>query len=184
MPAKTYWMSSPRWPAVPPGYLHFAYMDVQAPQDGVASLTVLSGVEKPLTAKTPDGPLVIVADGFHWVQFAPRRERWWLTAMFDAEKRLVQFYFDVTFENHILTGGGSWCRDAYIDVVLDPDGRVRILDEDELAGAFAAGEITSGMYDQAMSDASAVAAQFQGRADELETRCRRYLDALLPYPSL
>lgn len=177
MPAKTYWMSRPRWPAA---VRWFACMDVGAPQAGVAALTVLGGIETPIAVKTPVGPLVIVADGFHWVQFAPRGKRWWLTAMFDAEKRLVQFYFDITFQNHILADGGSWCRDAYIDVVLDADGRARILDEDELAAAFAAGEITRGMYGQALADATAVAAQFAGRADLLETRCRTYLDALSP----
>lgn len=82
---------------------------------------------------------MIVDNGFHWFQFAPQSERWWLTAMFDAAKRLIQFYFDITFENHILPGGESWCRDAYLDVVIDPDGRARLLDEDELAAALAAG---------------------------------------------
>lgn len=182
MPVKVYRMSEPRWPAAAPGYVHFAYMDVHAPQDGVASLTVLDGLEKPLTAKTPDGPLVIVADGFHWVQFAPRGERWWLTAMFDTEKQLLQFYFDVTFENYILPSGESWCRDAYIDVVLDPNGRARILDKDELDGAFAAGEITRSMYDQALAGAASVAARFQNRTSALEQRCRAYLNALLPRP--
>lgn len=179
MPAKTYWMSRPRWPVEA---RWFACMDVAAPQTGVASLTVLGGIKEPIAVQTPDGPLVIVADGYHWVQFAPRAERWWLTAMFDAEKRLVQFYFDITFQNHILPGGESWCHDAYIDVVLDPDGRARILDADELAAAFAAGEITRGMYGQALADASAVSARFAGRAAALETRCRAYLNALSPRP--
>ena len=110
---------------------------------------------------------MIVDNGFHWFQFAPQSERWWLTAMFDAAKRLIQFYFDITFENHILPGGESWCRDAYLDVVIDPDGRARLLDEDELAAALAAGAVTRRMHDQARDDAALVAAQFTGRAGEL-----------------
>lgn len=181
MPEKCYRMDCPRWPARPPGFSWFAYMDVAAPRKGVAGLTVLGGIEKPVVAKTPDGPLVIVDNGFHWFQFAPQSERWWLTAMFDAAKRLIQFYFDITFENHILPGGESWCRDAYLDVVVDPDGRARLLDEDELAAALAAGTVTRRMHDQARADAALVAAQFAGRAGELETWCRRYLEALLPH---
>lgn len=180
MPGKRYWMSRPRWPVAPPGFVHFACRDVTAPQEGVASLTVLSGIEKPLAVKTPEGPLVIVNNGFHWVQLAPRAKRWWLTAMFDGEKRLVQFYFDVTFENHILPHGGCWCRDAYLDVILNPDGSTRLLDEDELAAALATGEITRTEYDQACADAKAVMAQFTGHAGELETLCRGYLESLLP----
>ncbi len=177
MPVKIYRMRSPRWPAAA---RRFACREAGAPYPGAVSLTVLGDVAAPVAVKTAQGPLVIVAEGFHWIQLAPRKERWWLTAMFDAQKRLVQFYFDVTFENRILPHGGSWCRDAYLDVVLDRDGTARILDEEELAAAFAAGEITRGMYEQARRDAAAVVSQFAGRAGALETLCRGYLDALLP----
>lgn len=177
MPVKTYWMRSPRWPA---SGNRFACREAGAPYPGAVSLTVLEDVAAPIAVKTEEGPLVIVADGFHWIQLAPRREAWWLTAMFDEKRRLVQFYFDITFENHILPDGGSWCRDAYLDVVLNRDGTARILDEEELAAAWMAGEITRGMYGKARRDAADVVSRFSGRAEELERLCRGYLEILLP----
>ena len=180
MAPKIYWMARPRWPGAGCGFRAFACREVSAPCAGAVSLTVLDGMERPIVAKTPSGPLVVAADGFHWLQFAPRETCWWLTAMFDGKRRLVQFYFDVTFENHILPRGESWCRDAYLDVILEPDGTMRVLDADELEAALASGEITQAAYRHAHAVAASLLDQFSGRAAELETRCRAWLEMLAP----
>lgn len=180
MPEKRYWMSRPRWAAVPPGYTHFAWMDAASPIEGIVSLTVISGMAQPLLVQTPEGTIEAIGNGYHWVQLAPRGERWWLTAMFDRNRQLVQFYFDITFGNHLLPDGGSWFRDAYLDVVLEPCGRMRLLDEDELDAAVAGGAVSREMADRARADAAAVMARFAGRGGALETLCRGYLEALLP----
>ncbi len=177
MPRKTYVMRRPRWAA---DAFRFACMETDGPFPGIVSLTVLDALARPLTVETPRGRRRVVDSGYHWVQLAPRDERWWLTAMFDEERRLVQFYFDITFGNLLLPGGESRCPDAYLDVILEPDGETRIVDAAELAAAREAGELTQEEAIRAEADAAAVAACFSGRTAELESLCRSWMEELLP----
>ena len=178
MAGKIYRMDLPRagWQA---RRWRFAAMDADAPWPGAVSLTVLDELARPFYAGPREHRRRVVDSGFYWVQLAPAGERWWLTAMFDEHRRLVQFYFDVTLENRILPGGGSWCRDAWADVILEPDGETRVVDLDELEAAAGAGELTQADADRVRSDAYTLAEQFRGRAAELETLCRSWMEELL-----
>lgn len=106
-----------------------------------AGLLRMRRVREPLTVATCGAQTVIADDGFDWLQIAPEGQRWWLTVMFDAEGAIRQYYFDITRRN-ILAGADTCFEDLFLDVVAAPDGRVELLDEDELDAALAAGVIT------------------------------------------
>lgn len=177
MPEKLYRMRGSRWAA---RAARFAWTEAGTPFPGAASLTVLEGFAAPFSVRTPRGERVVVDNGYHWVQLAPRDERWWLTGMYDARRALVQFYFDVTFENRLLPDGESFLRDAYLDVVIEPDGEARILDREELAAAVEAGEVAPEEAARISEIAETLAARFSGRAEALDALCRGIMETLLP----
>ena len=179
MSGKVYEMRLPRagWHAL---RWRFACRETTGPYPGIVSLTVLDELERPFFAGPPACQKRVVDSGFFWIQLAPERERWWLTAMFDENRRLVQFYFDITFGNILRPGGASLCPDAFVDVILEPDGEPRIVDLDELGAACRSGDITPARYARAAADAAETASRFRGRAGELEVLSRGWLEDLLP----
>lgn len=179
MSAKIYQMNRPRWKTIGTPATHFAYREVEVPYAGLVSLTVIAGMERPLVVPSPTGMRTAIGNGFHWVQIAPYDGAWWLTAMFDDKQQLVQFYFDIAFSKEFRENGESCFRDAYIDVIMEPDGSIRIVDADELDAACAAGEITAEMCAYAKRAAADVAREFGGKARELERLSRGYLEELL-----
>ncbi len=130
-----------------------AYREVTAGNfHAVAGLLRLHGVKDPLDVSAPGGKIRIVDEGYSWLQIAPEGENWWLTTMFDREGNLVQHYFDVTWKN-TLAGADSTFEDLYLDVVVMPDGRARLLDLDELDAALDADEICLEMHALAIATA-------------------------------
>ena len=88
------------------------------------------------------------ADGFSRIEFMPDHENWALTAIYDEEGKIVEWYFDMTKENGI-DDGRPYIEDLYLDIALFPDGRVVVLDEDELQDALDSGEITVAEFELA-----------------------------------
>ncbi len=112
-------------------------------QCGEAALIRIDKVSSPGIGQFRGEPVVITADGWHWLQIAMADKHWWLTAMVDPKGEITQYYFDITLENHLLGSRDSWFLDIYLDVVLMPDGRMDLLDSDELDEALADGDITA-----------------------------------------
>lgn len=123
---------------------------------GAAGLLVLQELTAPLTITYPHGAVKIADRGYSWLQIALRDVRFWLTAMFDAEDRLIQIYFDITDGSHFDDPGNPWFEDMYLDVVTAPDGGLCVLDRDELEEALSQGDISSVQYEKALEDCAAL----------------------------
>lgn len=176
MERKIYRMRDLRWKGT---IAFFAAQETDTPWPGTVSLTVIDKLERPLVAPSPRGPITVVGNGYHWLQFAPRGEHWWLTAMYNERQELVQFYFDLTFENHLLPDGDSWCEDGWLDLIIEPDGTARFLDEAELLSARDAGEIDAAAYQTIRDTAERLRCRYEGAARELEALTRPWINCLL-----
>ena len=151
---------------------------VEAPDfRGHAGLMRILEVSRPFVRR------VTLADaGYTWLQLAPRAGHWWLTAMYDPQGRLVQYYFDITWRNFLAPDGEPMFEDLYLDVVMQADGALLLLDRDELEAAFAAEEITSEQRTLALDELDALCARLRGREPEWRRLCAREkarLEALL-----
>ena len=180
MEQKQYRMREQRWQSRGATIAYFRAEETDTPWPGVASLTVIGDMARPMIVPSPTGPITAVGPGFHWLQFAPRGEHWWLTAMYNERQELVQFYFDLTLHNHILPEGESWCEDAWLDLVIEPDGTARLLDEEELDTARDAGEIDSAAYQTIRDTAERLRRRYTGCAGELEALTRPWIQKLRP----
>lgn len=112
-------------------------------QQGEAALIHIIKAAKTGIGQFRGEPVVIYRDNYHWLQVCMADCHWWLTAMVDETGEITQYYFDITLENQLLGNRDSWFTDIYLDVVMMPDGRIDLLDADELDDALACGEITA-----------------------------------------
>lgn len=135
-------------------YIHSAFSIDE--YKGEAGLIKIEKASRPLYV-TMDGISLKIADsGFKWLQIGPENQNWWLTVMFNEADEIVQYYFDVTGENIIRSDGSSYFYDMYLDVVLLPDGKIFLLDEDELDEAILTFMIDKNEYSHAYTTAKKI----------------------------
>ncbi|WP_158598344.1 DUF402 domain-containing protein [Falsibacillus albus] len=93
--------------------------------------------------------ICIAADGYTWIQWFRFELPYTLTAMIDETGKVVQYYYDLCFDQGFDAKRNSpWYLDAYLDLVLLPDKQMYILDEDDLEEAVNTKQMSS---DQAQS---------------------------------
>ena len=112
---------------------------------GFASIVKIEEVHQPLII---DGTR-LYDDGYTVINFLPDDAHWCLQAFYNELGDTIEWYFDITLKNAVDEMGDPYYVDLYLDFVLLPDGKATILDEDELKGALAQGEITQADFDLA-----------------------------------
>lgn len=142
--------------------------------NGAVGLLRLLEVRAPLTVDYDGEKIKIVDRNYKWLQFAFRDKNYWLSVMFDEKDHIVQYYFDITFGNIINSQGTSWFFDLYLDVVVQPDGRVLLLDRDELDEALSNGVINPSQHELACLTANRLMEMLHGGVTSLEAFCMKY----------
>lgn len=113
-----------------------------------ALLTFLPG-SKELRAELDGRDICLAGPGYKWLMYLPLDELWCLTAFYDPENRLFEWYFDISRGNFIDETGIPCTDDIFLDLVVLPDGQKITLDADELREAFDKGQISREDYDLA-----------------------------------
>ena len=90
----------------------------------------------------------ILDDNYFWVEIYPLDKNYCITAMYNDNGKIVEWYFDIVLNNGF-EEGVPYEDDLYLDVVIVPDGRIHILDEEELLDALNDGEINKKQYELA-----------------------------------
>ena len=116
---------------------------------GYAALIEIEEVNRRLIVGEYGREVCIYDDGHSELNFLPDGENWALSALYDENGEIIEWYIDITRSNGVSEDGVPYCDDLYLDAVLTPDGQVIILDEDELADARDAGDITQAEFDMA-----------------------------------
>ncbi|MBQ8599666.1 MAG: DUF402 domain-containing protein [Oscillospiraceae bacterium] len=140
-------------------------------QQGEAALIHIIKAAKRGLGQFRGEPVVIYEDDYHWLQIAMEDCHWWLTVMVDGHGQITQYYFDITLENHLLGSRDSWFWDLYLDVVLMPDGRMDLLDADELDEALRQGDITAEQHVLAHQWAQELMSDLPKRLPRLKEFC-------------
>ncbi len=130
----------------------------------------IGGVSEPFRADVCGRTMVLADRGYTWVELLPDGRNWCLTAMYDPSGSMLQFYFDVTKRN--VTDAPAHFFDLFLDVTVDPDGRAKLLDADELGEALTEGIISQAEYDLAQHEADAILAAFPSQTERLDRICR------------
>ena len=171
------YMSRSNWLRVPDRDYTYINVDNQGFK-GVAGLIKLTRVNEPRTVMYGDIPVKIIDYNYYWLQFGPEDQDYWLTVMYNEKEELVQYYFDVTDSNTILDNGESRFTDLMLDVVVLPDGKIILLDEDDLEEALQGGEITQEQFDKAYGVARQLMEELDGKEAKLREFCNTYFQIL------
>lgn len=110
----------------------------------------------------------IADDGWCWLTWMRPDYAWALTAMRDENGRWVQFYFDIVSAMGCDGDGRAWFEDCWLDIVAMPDGRVYLLDEDELEQALTQGETSENEAEAARKAAGELMEALPGQIGRLE----------------
>jgi predicted RNA-binding protein associated with RNAse of E/G family len=143
---------------------------------GYVTRLSIDSVSEPLIVPL-DGTNYRLADaGFTWLQHVPDDSRHTLTTLLDEEGHVVQWYVDIAAATGVDERGIPWWDDLFLDVVIQPNGSIHLLDEDELEEARENGEITGDDYEAAQAEARRVLAGLRDGAFRLLLEARRDLE--------
>ena len=108
---------------------------------GYVAFVKIKDVQNPLIVNDGEKDVCIKDNDYEWIEVYPDNEHYVITIMFDNNDNLIQWYFDIAkeigIENNI-----PYEDDLYVDIVITPNGRKEILDEEELMDALNKNEIT------------------------------------------
>ena len=108
---------------------------------GYVAFVKIKDVQNPLIVNDGEKDVCIKNNDYKWIEVYPDNEHYVITIMFDNNDNLIQWYFDIAkeigIENNI-----PYEDDLYVDIVITPNGRKEILDEEELMDALNKNEIT------------------------------------------
>ncbi|HDR7668577.1 DUF402 domain-containing protein [Bacillus wiedmannii] len=122
---------------------------VKQVEEGMLGILEIKKVREPSCKEYDGEELCIAADQYTWIQYFINGKNFAITAMLDGQKKLVQYYIDVAKEYEIDDRGLPYFDDLYLDVVLLPNGKMYVLDEDELEDAYKSGDVTKEEYELA-----------------------------------
>ena len=121
----------------------------------------------------------ILANNYKWLEIYPDGKNYCLTVIYDEKERISEFYYDIA--RHVgIEDGVPYEDDLYLDVVIVPDGRIHLLDEDELQLAYENREINQKDYDMAYRVANELIEKYKLKEniEELEKFSKKYLEIL------
>lgn len=120
----------------------------------------------------------ILSNGYKFLEIYKDNENYCITSIFNDNKKLVEIYIDVSKKLGI-EDGVPYEDDLYLDVVLVPDGRKHLLDEDELEEAFENNIINKEEYDLAYRVANKMYNLNEEEVQKMINFSYKYLDILL-----
>ncbi len=132
-------------------------------------------VRKPYMLKNG---LCIRNNGYKWLQFYDYTSKVALTAIYDENNEIVEWYFDIAREigkeNEI-----PYEDDMYLDVVLQKDGKIILLDEDELKAAYERLEISKQEFDETYQIANNLMEKLKSKEEKVKAFTDKYLKLII-----
>lgn len=144
----------------------------------VCLLTAVKVKEKLFITKD-EKEYVLIDDGYLWLQFYPDNcKNVALSVAITNDGEIREWYFDIAKNTSLTDKGVPYIDDLYLDVVLTPDGKIELLDEDELQDALDKKDITKDDFDLSYKYANSVIKCLDGKAEELTKFTYKYNDLI------
>lgn len=116
----------------------------------------------------------IMDNGYEWLEFYDYNSKIKLTAIYDENSRIIEWYFDIA-RRIGKENGVPYEDDLYLDVVVTPTGKIILLDEDELKAAYDRFEVNKKEYNMAYNEANQLMNKLKDNKDKLEEFTNKYL---------
>lgn len=151
----------------------YAQMRVDLPEfHGMASMIqLLSGDycywETPKAGKVP-----VCGKGMTWLQLVPDGQHRLITVKYLPNGKPSLWYVDVIDRMETDPDGVAVFVDAYLDVIITPQGDVKIDDRDELEAAYASGDMTEEQYRRTLAEGEKIVQEMCKDIKQLEKWCK------------
>lgn len=110
-------------------------------------------VNKKFIASNGENDILILDNNYIWLQLVPMDKHYIFTIVFDENKNIVQWYINITNMNGIDLDGRIFYDDMYLSIIVNPDGKITLLNENEINLALNNNLITSEQYKLAYKEA-------------------------------
>ena len=124
---------------------------------------------------TPKGK-VIIDNNYKLLEFYDYSSKVKLSAFYNNKSEIIEWYFDIAKEIG-KENGVPYEEDLYLDVVVRPDGKIVLLDEDEIKLALKRHEITQSDYEMAYEETDKLIQSL----NENKGKLRKFTDKYLEY---
>ncbi len=125
----------------------------------------------------PNGKSIMDND-YRWLEFYDYFSKVKLTAIYDENNEIIEWYFDIAREIG-KDNGIPYEDDLYLDIVVTPSGDVILLDEDELKEAYNKREITREEFENAYKEAEQLMNKLKNNKNKLKEYTDKYLKQML-----
>lgn len=122
----------------------------------------------------PNGKCIL-DNNYKWLEFYDYNSKVKLTAIYDEKNKIVEWYFDIAKQIG-KENGIPFEDDLYLDVVVTPEGKILLLDEDELKEALDNGKITDIEYNEAYNEANKLIEKLSKAKEKLKEFSDKYLN--------
>lgn len=120
----------------------------------------------------------IISDNYKWLEFFDYNSKIRLIAMYNHNNDIIEWYFDIARkigkENTL-----PYEDDLYLDIVVTPNGKIVLLDENELEDAYKRLEVTKEDYDMAYEEVKKLKNRIDGNVEKLKNFTDKYLKMML-----
>ena len=125
----------------------------------------------------PNGKCILDKD-YKWLEFYDYNSKVKLTAFYDQNNKISEWYFDIAREIG-KENGLPYEDDMYLDVLVTDTGEIILLDEDELKDALDKKQITEVEFENAYKEAYQLMDRLQNKKQELLNFTDKYLRIML-----
>ena len=154
------------------GFMYYPYYQMRIDHElfhGLACLIRFTDGEKNYWATPKAGRIQVTGEGMTWLELipddtcrvitvmyfpdgthGPERQNYPLTASEEYQPSI--WYVDIIEGTGYDEDGIAAFIDKYLDVIITPEGDVKVDDRDELDAAYASGELTKEQYDAALAE--------------------------------
>ena len=154
------------------GFMYYPYYQMRIDHElfhGLACLIRFTDGKKNYWATPKAGRIQVTGEGMTWLELIPDDTRRVITVMYfpdgthgperqnypltaSEEYQPSIWYVDIIEGTEYDEDGIAAFIDKYLDVIITPEGDVKVDDRDELDAAYASGELTKEQYDAALAE--------------------------------
>ena len=155
---------------------------------GTACLIRFTDGEKNYWETPKAGRIQVTGEGMTWLELIPDDAHRVITAMFfpdgthdperkhypanaDERYQTSVWYIDIIEGTGYDEDGVAVFIDKYLDVIMTPEGDVKVDDRDELDAAYVSGELTKEQYDAALTEGEAILRAYSDDIRGLDAWC-------------
>ena len=121
--------------------------------------------------------VVAMDDGYYILEIVPKTGHQALRIFLDDKKEIVEYYFDMIKESGMTEEKVPYFMDYYLDVTVQKDGKINILDEEELENAVKTKDITKKEYDLVIKEKDKLLEEIRNHTNLLLNKdISRYLE--------